>query len=422
MKRILISAILLIAFVGVQAQTINSPQINEKHKEDAKQIEKKADSKAGSWFEPTLNLLNDFYGGSYDNAVTLYSNILWPDSAAQYLSNGPTHAWLNSMGFVVDPYADWYSQAIDIDNQNVTNISLDSLYIVGWYENVNGVFEDTLVFEIVVDTATTEPAFSNIFYTDSSAFFSAPKMQGNSTLKGFEARLTDPNKYVIKHVLTDQDSTMGGGKIMNFAIDDYISSGIDINPEEVVGISATFVPGYSYNFGDTIFDYDASTPHALKNAMRIGFYATDDPDANPNLFLDPYNDAGHYNGTYSIRTDGRYSLYDSSSPLNECMLPQTSWGMYIGTYFDYTVGVEENKNTMEMSIHPNPVTDQINISVEDYNNASLEVYNLLGEVVKSETINSPNTNVNVSGLNNGTYIVRVLSGDKVATQKVVINK
>ena len=41
MKRILISAIMLVAFVGLQAQTINPNQVNEKHKENAKQIEEK---------------------------------------------------------------------------------------------------------------------------------------------------------------------------------------------------------------------------------------------------------------------------------------------------------------------------------------------------------------------------------------------
>lgn len=422
---------MLVAFVGLQAQSINPDhQINEKHKVNAKQIEEKSSSKAMGWFEPTSNLLDGFYDGAYDGAVNPYANILWPDSAVKYLSSGETWAWMHSMGFTIDPYADWYSDAANInpipDDGSVTNISLDSLYFIGWYRNTNGTFEDTLVIEIVVDTAATTPAFSNIFYTDSSAFFSAPKMQGNSTLKGYEAKLTDPNKYTIKHVLTPQDSTMGNGKVMTFAMDDYLSGPINIPPGQSVGINVTYVPGYSYNYGDTIFSYDASNPTPINNnnTFQLSFYGTDDAQANPDLFLDPFNSGNprRYNGTSIISADGRYQRYDQGHPLNECMLPQTDWGLNFGAFFNWTVDVEENQNNMEMSIHPNPVSDQINISVEDYKNASLEVYNLLGEVVKSENINSQNTQVNVSGLNNGTYIVRVLNGDKTATQKVVVNK
>ena len=426
MKKKITSALLLLAFIGMQAQSIDpAEKINADQKVKSHKKMVNMNTKDQRWFIPTWNLLDDFYQGSVDGAVSHYANVIFPDSTVKYLSGGESWTWLHSMGIVVDPYAGWYGQSGGLvipDDGSVTSISLDSLFVLGWYNNVDGVFGDTLVFEVVVDTATTGPAFDSVFNSTTGAAFSDPKMLGSTTHTGWHAKLTDPNKYTIKHVLTPDDSTMANGKYITIPVDQYVPGGINVNPGEIVGINVTFVPGYSYNFGDTIFSYDAATPTAFKNTMRYGFYGTDDANANPDLFLDPYNDQQHFNGTYLIMTEGRYGLYSSTSPLNEAMYPYTNWGLDAGAFFDWQVGVESNQQAMEMSIYPNPAADQVTITVEDYNNATVEVYNLLGEVVKAEQVSDRNTKINVADLNNGTYIVRVMNGEKVATKKVVINK
>lgn len=418
MKRIVISAMLVIAFIGMQAQSIEpASKIDAKQKVQSHKKMVNMNTKDMGWFIPAWDLLDDFYMGSMDGAVSHYANVMWPDSTVKYMSSGANQTWLHSFGMVIDPYADWYSNGVP-DDGSVTSMQMDSVFVLGWYENVDGVFSDTLVFEIVVGEPTQQPAFDSVYNTNTGAAFSAPKMMGSTTLMGWQAKLTDPNKYVIKHVLTPNDSTLNFGKFMQVNVSDYITGGITVNPGEVVGVSATFVPGYSYNFGDTIFSYDAAVPTAYMNTMRFGFYGTDDANANPDLFLDPYNDAGHYNGTYLIMTDGRYGLYGGI--LDEIMYPYTDWGLDLGAFFQWTVDVEEQE-AMNMSIYPNPVVDQVNITVEDFSNATLEIYNLLGEVVKSTQLSSQNTQVDVSNLTNGTYIVRVVNGQKVATKKVIIN-
>lgn len=415
----LLLILVVLPFFALQAQSfdpaskVGTKQMVKNHKKMVNMS-----TKGMGWFIPAWDLLDDFYMGSMDGAVSHYANVMWPDSTVKYMSSGENYTWLHSFGMVIDPYADWYPNGIP-DDGTVTSIQMDSVFVLGWYENVDGVFSDTLVFEIVVGTPTQQPAFDSVYNTNTGAAFSAPKMMGSTTLMGWHAELTDPNKYVIKHVLTPNDSTLNFGKFMQINITDYISAGISINPGEVVGVSATFVPGYSYTFGDTIFSYDAAEPTAYMNTMRFGFYGTDDANANPDLFLDPYNDAFHYNGTYMIMTDGRYGLYGGI--LDEIMYPYTDWGLDMGAFFQWTAGVDEQQ-AINMSIYPNPVAEQVNISVEDYNNTTLEIYNLLGEVVKSTKLNSHNTQINVSDLNNGTYIVRIMNGQKVATKKVIINK
>ncbi len=73
-----------------------------------------------------------------------------------------------------------------------------------------------------------------------------------------------------------------------------------------------------------------------------------------------------------------------------------------------------------ISIYPNPAKESVNI----YNaeNSNVEIYNLLGKVVISENNISNNQTINISGLSEGTYFVKVLNGTNVETQKIVIVK
>ncbi|MFO8053819.1 MAG: T9SS type A sorting domain-containing protein [Bacteroidales bacterium] len=143
-------------------------------------------------------------------------------------------------------------------------------------------------------------------------------------------------------------------------------------------------------------------------------------DDQANTFLDPYNDIGHYNGTYMINTDDRYGLHSDAWRNESMSIINPDYGLRVGAYIDWTEDVEEQE-AITMDIYPNPAIDQINVSLEDHQDASFEIFNLLGEVVKSTQLTSQNTQVDVSGLSHGTYIVRVISGEKTATKKVIIS-
>jgi len=71
-------------------------------------------------------------------------------------------------------------------------------------------------------------------------------------------------------------------------------------------------------------------------------------------------------------------------------------------------------------MYPNPTKGEVNIQ-----NASLEkatVYNALGQLVKSFTLNSANTDhsINLSGLPKGIYYVYLISGDAASAKKVIV--
>jgi Leucine-rich repeat (LRR) protein len=72
------------------------------------------------------------------------------------------------------------------------------------------------------------------------------------------------------------------------------------------------------------------------------------------------------------------------------------------------------------TIYPNPTNGEVNI-----NNITLEkanVYNELGQLVKTFTLNSGNTNntINLSGLPKGIYYIYLINGDAASAKKVIV--
>lgn len=79
----------------------------------------------------------------------------------------------------------------------------------------------------------------------------------------------------------------------------------------------------------------------------------------------------------------------------------------------------DNIFASKVSVYPNPVNEFVKISSSVEIN-KVEVYNLLGKkVISSSKIN--NNNIDVSSLAKGVYIVKLTSGDSVATKKIVKN-
>jgi hypothetical protein len=102
---------------------------------------------------------------------------------------------------------------------------------------------------------------------------------------------------------------------------------------------------------------------------------------------------------------------------------------YSGSYamtLDYTVNViEEDLSTgsfdsTNFKYYPNPVTDVLTVS---YSNviSDVVVYNLLGQQVVTAKPNATQTQVDLSGLTAGTYMVKITSDEVTKTVKVVKN-
>jgi len=79
-----------------------------------------------------------------------------------------------------------------------------------------------------------------------------------------------------------------------------------------------------------------------------------------------------------------------------------------------------------LNIYPNPNNGQfkIELNLENYNNANLNVYDVYGKLVISESYNnikSINKMYNFNNLQSGIYFIKVISNDKVYSEKFIIN-
>ncbi len=92
-------------------------------------------------------------------------------------------------------------------------------------------------------------------------------------------------------------------------------------------------------------------------------------------------------------------------------------GLYSISAFDGSLG-NGSFDSANFAYYPNPVKNTLNLS---YNKeiSSVEIFNLLGQKVNSVEVNSNDTQIDMSNLSKGAYMVKVTSDNQVKTIKVI---
>jgi len=114
-----------------------------------------------------------------------------------------------------------------------------------------------------------------------------------------------------------------------------------------------------------------------------------------------YNAPGSYNVSLTVTND-----YGTSTKTKNGYI-------YVGG-----VGINEHSNAV-VTIFPNPVAASMNINANS-NIREVQVYNLVGQVVLSQTIGSKSATLNTSNLTSGIYNVKVVLNDGAINQKIVV--
>lgn len=84
------------------------------------------------------------------------------------------------------------------------------------------------------------------------------------------------------------------------------------------------------------------------------------------------------------------------------------------------IGNQPSSNDqLKLILHPNPTKDLLNIKLPSSQSATLEVFNLNGQLIQSENIQKENYQLNASELSQGTYLLKYSLGDTVITDKFV---
>jgi hypothetical protein len=80
-------------------------------------------------------------------------------------------------------------------------------------------------------------------------------------------------------------------------------------------------------------------------------------------------------------------------------------------------GIYNLVNRKELPVYPVPTTGPLTIDVDSYKLESVEVLNVLGKVVMTPA--SFDNTIDISGLPNGSYILRITTDEGVSAKRII---
>jgi len=124
---------------------------------------------------------------------------------------------------------------------------------------------------------------------------------------------------------------------------------------------------------------------------------------------------------YTLNFTGTNLDKKGFATVNSFMFGQYTWG-----YKTNTVGVSElSRNQNDFNLYPNPAFDMLNIDLSDFSNADyqIKVYDLKGNVLFDKWISNTLSQLNISGLANGVYLINVYKENSIlGTKRLVIQR
>jgi hypothetical protein len=145
-------------------------------------------------------------------------------------------------------------------------------------------------------------------------------------------------------------------------------------------------------------------------------------------FVQDYSDVSSFgtiythNDEYIWMANGYHSGLASVFTLSTSVSAPTQSGTYIQAGSIPTSLQEWNAANTTVMVYPNPANDRVSISSAEKIN-TIDVYDLKGELILSESVASTQTNLDLSDLNAGIYLAKInmVNGD-VQTKKITLNK
>jgi hypothetical protein len=115
-----------------------------------------------------------------------------------------------------------------------------------------------------------------------------------------------------------------------------------------------------------------------------------------------------------------FTIMNSCSPLGNSVLyvDNLCFDTLIASMSEQTA-----KNTL-FSLYPNPASDIVTLNIDNTNNAdlTLNIYNVIGTLVKSEMLKQNQRQINIGDLSNGVYMVTIKSKDLTGNQRLIIQR
>ncbi|HXU28298.1 MAG TPA: T9SS type A sorting domain-containing protein, partial [Bacteroidia bacterium] len=89
-----------------------------------------------------------------------------------------------------------------------------------------------------------------------------------------------------------------------------------------------------------------------------------------------------------------------------------------------TIGIKQTTaaNNYQVLVYPNPSNGIVNLQMNDYENARVEVYSLIGQKVYVQQMQNNLQQLNLAALTNGVYQITVLKNNTAVYQTKIIKQ
>lgn len=225
----------------------------------------------------------------------------------------------------------------------------------------------------------------------------------------------DPAVVLTNNANTQIDNTKAGLYVVTFTAVD--NSGNDNTETVNVQVGAAPVPAFDI------------TSSAGAQVVQV----QDKSTGSPNSWIWNWNDPDNSNNSFSqianrkYETPGNYTIDLTVSNNFVASCNASAADLTTSKTVSVTVGIAElNKLNAAVSVFPNPSNGIINVSIDDLGltDVQISVYNVIGDLVSSETIantaNKANTSFDLGSDASGIYFVTISTEKATLSKKVMV--
>lgn len=153
------------------------------------------------------------------------------------------------------------------------------------------------------------------------------------------------------------------------------------------------------------------------------------------------NDSFYFMPTDTALTNYSWSFGDSSFSNKKTPIHQyTKAGKYLVKLQTYNangclndsaleivyapVGLNELSLNKQVKLYPNPASDFVTLNIDNIGNDIIivNVYNVVGALVKSDRLNKSNQQFNIADLRNGAYVIQIKYKESTVSHKLIIQR
>lgn len=308
------------------------------------------------------------------------------------------------------------------DNVTVTATPATGYNFSKWVDDANTTLSTDNPYTFV---AATDLSLTAIFLDNAGATYTITVQVNDSTM----GTATGSGTYTAGEQVTLVATPFAGYQFVNWTQISGFGTNV-VGTDSLLTITVTSDKTFMANFEV------GSTPPPTPCDVPTGLHATDVQNESIAIAWDANADVTSWNIQYGPQggTTTTVSSTTNSYVINGltglttyeikiqavCGDGQTSeWSASI-VETTTNVGIEEYLLS-KISLYPNPANEYVDIQISDnaVNVTMMEVYDVYGKLINTvEVVNNP-TRINVSGLANGMYFVRVTTDNGVATKSFV---